>query len=432
MSNFASVEAEQAVLGSLLIDSGCVRSVAAILRETDFSVALNQELFRVICTMDRDGQPIDGLTVCQVAKKERLADEKTLRSYLAQLMEITPTAANAAEYAEIVARTARRRELKTALEDSLTALNEQEPEDTVLTQLDAALAASAQRTESELLAPKEQVDSFLTYRERIDEGTTPYIRTGIKALDKLLGGGMVQGGLYILAGRPGMGKSALGIAIAEYVANTAGKVDYFSLEMSREQIMARRLSAIAKVDSKLILMDTLTDSEYKRMIDATRTAAATPLYCTDGRAQTVQRITSIARAGRDVKLVVVDHFSLILRPGKRQDADESREIAHALKRLAQSIHQPVLCLAQLNRQNEQRSDKRPTLADLRATGAMEEDADGVIFVHRPDYYRTDYVRETAQPERTEVILSKNRHGSTGKINLSFWPETNTFNPAYVE
>ena len=347
-------------------------------------------------------------------------------------MEITPTAANAAEYAEIVARTARRRELKTALEDSLTALNEQEPEDTVLTQLDAALAASAQRTESELLAPKEQVDSFLTYRERIDEGKTPYVRTGIKALDKLLGGGMVQGGLYILAGRPGMGKSALGIAIAEYVASTAGKVDYFSLEMSREQIMARRLSAIAKVDSKLILMDTLTDSEYKRMIDATRTAAATPLYCTDGRAQTVQRITSIARAGRDVKLAVVDHFSLILRPGKRQDADESREIAHALKRLAQSLNQPVLCLAQLNRQNEQRSDKRPTLADLRATGAMEEDADGVIFVHRPDYYRTDYVRETAQPERTEVILSKNRHGSTGKINLSFWPETNTFNPAYVE
>lgn len=432
MSNFASVEAEQAVLGSLLIDSGCVRSVAAILRETDFSVALNQELFRVICTMDRDDQPIDGLTVCQVAKKERLADEKTLRSYLAQLMEITPTAANAAEYAEIVARTARRRELKTALEDSLTALNEQEPEDTVLTQLDAALAASAQRTESELLAPKEQVDSFLTYRERIDEGKTPYVRTGIKALDKLLGGGMVQGGLYILAGRPGMGKSALGIAIAEYVASTAGKVDYFSLEMSREQIMARRLSAIAKVDSKLILMDTLTDSEYKRMIDATRTAAATPLYCTDGRAQTVQRITSIARAGRDVKLAVVDHFSLILRPGKRQDADESREIAHALKRLAQSLNQPVLCLAQLNRQNEQRSDKRPTLADLRATGAMEEDADGVIFVHRPDYYRTDYVRETAQPEQTEVILSKNRHGSTGKIDLSFWPETNTFNPAYVE
>lgn len=432
MSNFASVEAEQAVLGSLLIDSGCVRSVAAILRETDFSVALNQELFRVICTMDRDDQPIDGLTVCQVAKKERLADEKNLRSYLAQLMEITPTAANAAEYAEIVARTARRRELKTALEDSLTALNEQEPEDTVLTQLDAALAASAQRTESELLAPKEQVDSFLTYRERIDEGKTPYVRTGIKALDKLLGGGMVQGGLYILAGRPGMGKSALGIAIAEYVASTAGKVDYFSLEMSREQIMARRLSAIAKVDSKLILMDTLTDSEYKRMIDATRTAAATPFYCTDGRAQTVQRITSIARAGRDVKLAVVDHFSLILRPGKRQDADESREIAHALKRLAQSLNQPVLCLAQLNRQNEQRSDKRPTLADLRATGAMEEDADGVIFVHRPDYYRTDYVRETAQPERTEVILSKNRHGSTGKINLSFWPETNTFNPAYVE
>lgn len=229
-----------------------------------------------------------------------------------------------------------------------------------------------------------------------------------------------------------MGKSALGIAIAEHVAQTVGRVDYFSLEMSRAQIMARRLASIGKIDSKRILMDSLTPEEYKRMIDATRQAASTPLYATDGQAQSAQRITAIARAGRDVKLAVVDHFGLILRPGKRQDADESREIAHALKRLAQSLHQPVLCLAQLNRQNEQRSDKRPTLADLRATGAMEEDADGVIFIHRPDYYNADYKREPGAPERTEVILAKNRHGSTGKINLSFWPETNIFNPAYVE
>ena len=432
MSSFASVEAEQAVLGSLLIDSGCTRRVAAQLRETDFSVALNQELYRLIVTMDREGKPIDGLTVCAAAVQDNLAEDKTLRSYLAQLMEITPTAANVEMYAEIVAQTARRRELKTALEDGLAALADQTPEETVLAQLDAAMTASAQRTESELLAPKEQVDGFLDYRARIDEGNVPYVRTGIKALDKLLGGGMVQDGLYILAGRPGMGKSAMGIAIAEHVAQTVGKVDYFSLEMSREQIMARRLSAISKVDGKLILMDTLTESEYSRMIEATRKTAAVPLYCTNGWAQSVQRITAIARAARDVKLVVVDHFGLILRPGKRQDADESREIAHALKRLAQSLNQPVLCLAQLNRQNEQRSDKRPTLADLRATGAMEEDADGVIFIHRPDYYRPDYKRDKGAPERTEIILAKNRHGSTGRIDLSFWPETNTFNPAYVE
>lgn len=431
MSSFASVEAEQAVLGSLLIDSGCTRRVAAQLRETDFSVALNRELYRLIVTMDREGKPIDGLTVCAAAVQDNLAEDKTLRSYLAQLMEITPTAANVEMYAEIVAQTARRRELKTALEEGLAALADQTPEEAVLAQLDAAMTASAQRTESELLAPKEQVDGFLDYRARIDEGNAPYVRTGIKALDKLLGGGMVQDGLYILAGRPGMGKSALGVAIAEHVAQTVGKVDYFSLEMSREQIMARRLSAISKVDSKLILMDTLTESEYSRMIDATRKTAAVPLYCTNGRAQSVQRITAIARAARDVKLVVVDHFGLILRPGKRQDADESREIAHALKRLAQSLNQPVLCLAQLNRQNEQRSDKRPTLADLRATGAMEEDADGVVFIHQPNKYLEKYKREKGAPEPVEIILSKNRHGPTGSIDLSFWPETNTFNPAYV-
>lgn len=431
MSSFASVEAEQAVLGSLLIDSRYVRTVGGILRETDFSVALNQELFRIITTMDRDGQPIDGLTVCAAALREQLAEEKALRRYLAQLMEITPTAANVETYADIVAQRARRRALKTALEDGLAALEREEPEAEVTAQLDVSLAAATERMASELLAPKEQLDGFYAYRERIDEGRTPYVRTGIKALDKLLGGGMVQGGLYILAGRPGMGKSALGIAIADYVARTVGKVDYFSLEMSKEQIMARRLSAVAKVDSKLILMETLTEAEYKRIHDAARQIGSYPLYTTDGHAQTAGRITSIARAGRDVKLVVVDHFGLILKPGRRQDADESREIAHALKRLAQSLGQPVLCLAQLNRENEKRSDHRPTLADLRATGAMEEDADGVFFVHRPDYYQPDYVRTPLAPEQTEVILAKNRHGQTGRLDLSYWPETNTFNPAYI-
>lgn len=431
MSSFASVEAEQAVLGSLLIDSRYIRTVGGILRETDFSVALNQELYRVMVTMDRDGKPVDGLTVCAAALREQLAEEKSLRSYLAQLMEITPTAANVETYAEIVAQQARRRALRTALEEGVAALDNEEPESEVLTRLDASLTAASERTASELLAPKEQLDGFFAYRERIDEGRTPYVRTGIKQLDRLLGGGMVQGGLYILAGRPGMGKSALGIAIADYVAETVGKVDYFSLEMSKEQIMARRLAHLAKVDSKTILMERMTEAEYIRVTDAIRKAGTVPLYTTDGRAQTVGRITSIARAGRDVKLVVVDHFGLILRPGKRQDADESREIAHALKRLAQSLNQPVLCLAQLNRENEKRADHRPNLADLRATGAMEEDADGVFFIHRPDYYRSDYVREPAAPERTEIILSKNRHGQTGRVDLSYWPETNIFNPAYI-
>ncbi len=432
MSEFVSMESEQAVLGSMLIDSGCIRDVAAVLRETDFSIALNQELFRVITTMDRDGRPVDGLTVAEEALRLGIGQEKQTRNYLAQLMDLTPTAANVMEYADIVAEKARKRELKAALLDGAKALDDGDPEDAVRSRLDAAITASAERTASELLAPKEQVDSFFAYRERIDDGNTPYVRTGIRSLDKLLGGGMVQDGLYILAGRPGMGKTALGVAIAEAVASTCGRVNYFSLEMSKEQIMARRLSALARVDSRLLLMETLTDDENRKVAEAMLTVGRAPLYTTDGKAQTVGRITSIARASRGVKLVVVDHFGLILKPGKRQDSDESREIAHALKRLAQSIGQPVLCLAQLNRENEGRPDKRPRLSDLRATGAMEEDADGVIFVHRPDYYRADYEREGAQPERTEIILAKNRHGKTGKIDLSFWPETNTFKPAWVE
>ena len=186
MSEFVSMESEQAVLGSMLIDSGCIRDVASVLRETDFSMALNQELFRVITNMDRDGRPVDGLTVCQEAVNQRLAEVKTLRSYLAQLMDITPTSANVLEYADIVAEKARKRELKAALLDGAKALDDGEPEETVRSSLDAAITVSAERTASELLAPKEQVDSFFAYRELIDDGSIPYVRTGIRSLDKLL------------------------------------------------------------------------------------------------------------------------------------------------------------------------------------------------------------------------------------------------------
>ena len=227
---------------------------------------------------------------------QRLAEKKTLRSYLAQLMEITPTSVNVLEYADNVAEKARKRELKAALLDGAKALDDGEPEETVRSSLDAAITASAERTASELLAPKEQVDSFFAYRELIDNGSITYVRTGIRSLDKLLGGGMVQDGLYILAGRPGMGKTALGVAIAESVAATCGRVDYFSLEMSKEQIMARRLSALARVDSRLILMETLTEDENRRVAEAMLTVGRTPLYTTDGNAQPVGRITSIDRA----------------------------------------------------------------------------------------------------------------------------------------
>lgn len=416
----------------MLIDSGCIRDVSAVLRETDFSMALNQELFRIITAMDRDGKLVDGLTVAEEALRLGIGREKQIRNYLAQLMEITPTAANVTEYAEIVEEKGRRRMLKASLEDGISALDEGEPEETLLPRLDAAITATTERTASELLSPKEQLDRFFAYRERIDNGNVTYIRTGFRALDKLLGGGMLQKGLYILAGRPGMGKSALGITIAEYVASTLGRVDYFSLEMSSEQVMSRRIAAISKVNSNVILTQAMTDDEYRKVSEATRAIGKTPMYITDGQAKTIGRITSVSRSSRRCRMVVVDHFGLILVPGKQQSNVEYGAVSHGLKRLAQALNAPVLCLSQLNRENEGRPDKRPRLSDLRATGAIEEDADGVIFLHRPDYYDKEHKRKPMEPVTVEVMLAKNRHGGTGKINLSFWPETNTFKPAWVE
>ena len=313
LSDFVSIEAEQAVLGSMLIDSRCIRDVGRVLRETDLSIAANQELFRVITTMDREGRPVDGLTVCQEALRQRLMDEKPLRKYLADLMILTPTAANVMEYAGIVASKARRRELKAALQDGIKALEDGEPEDTLIPKLDTALTASAERTASELLAPKEQVDSFFAYRERIDDGSVPYVRTGIRPLDKLLGGGMVQDGLYILAGRPGMGKSALGVAIrgGRGVHCWAGGL-FFAGDEQRADHGETAIRTCQGRQQAHPDGDDDGGGKPQGRRGYSDGGADAALYHRWPGPDSGSRIAAIARASRDVKLVVVDHFGLDL------------------------------------------------------------------------------------------------------------------------
>ena len=415
------------MLGSMLIDSACIRAVSGKLREADFSLAMDQAIYRTMVAMDLDSRPVDGLTVANTLK----ASPDT-RAYLAQLMETTPTSANVMEYAQIVQDCARRRCLRTALGNALDTLDKGGEQADILPGLEAAISDNNARAGSDLLAPSEQLDLFFRHRERIDGGEAPYVRTGLRQLDRLLGGGMVKTGLYFLAARPGMGKTALAIFIAEHVAGTGKGVAFVSMEMSAEQVTARRVAALAKLDSSIILTDTLTDDEYRKAVDAARIIGKTPLYVTAGKAYAPGRMASIVRSRKDCSLVVVDHFSLFRLPGRQQSHIEYAEAAHTLKRLAQAMDAPVLCLAQLNRENEQRNNKRPRLSDLRATGAAEEDADGVILLHREDYYDPKFERKPNEPVLVEATLAKNRHGRTGQVELSFWPETNTFREKFVK
>lgn len=427
-----AVEAEQAVLGSVLIDSPYLHRVAQVLREDDFSSELNRQIYRVLLAMDKEGKPIDGLTTAAVLRAERIGNDQEMRRYLADLMNITPTSANVMEYAQIVLERSKRRKLKEALTLAQEQLESGEGEDVILPALEAAVTDVNGRAASELMAPGDQVDAFYQMRERIDDGEKPYTRTGFRELDKYLSGGLQNGGLYFLAARPAVGKTALALFIAEWVAQNIGTVLFFSMEMTSNQVMARRVASLAKVNSKHILADTLTEKEYEAVAEATTKIAKSRMYLTDGNTYTADRISAIARSRKDIRLVIVDHFSLLQVSGRQRNDIEYANAAHTLKRLAMTLDAPVLCLAQLNRENEQRNNKRPRMSDMRETGASEQDADGVILLHRPDYYDERPKEVAAMPSLMDVIVAKNRHGDTGTVTLSFYKQTNTFRETFVK
>ncbi|MDO4269118.1 MAG: DnaB-like helicase C-terminal domain-containing protein [Eubacteriales bacterium] len=210
-----------------------------------------------------------------------------------------------AEYAQIVQDCARRRGLRDALRAAVQDLDAHLPQEDVAAALEAVLSDAGARASGDLLTPAQQVDRFFARRERIDGGAVPYVRTGLRQLDKLLGGGMMDEGLYFLAGRPGMGKTALGLSIAEYVAANVGPVAMISMEMSDAQLTARRLAALGKLDSSVVLTEALTDDEYRRAAEAARVIGKTPLYVTAGRAYTPERVASIVRGRKGCRLVVV-------------------------------------------------------------------------------------------------------------------------------
>lgn len=427
-----SIEAEQWVLGSMLLDGDCAKKLLAKLRPDDFALDLNRRIYRSIAKLTEDGKSPDALLVAEDLGAGS-PKQKEIRGYLAQLLEITVTTANAEEYADIVLERAGRRQLRTALTDALTQLDAGAPEETILPALEAAADRQRERAVNDLLTPEEQIDRFYQRRELIDAGMKPYVRTGFRSLDRMLSGGLQNSGLYFLAGRPGMGKTTLALAIAEYAANTAGPTLYITLEMSDQQLTSKRVSAIAKIKYADIISDTLTEEEYRRVANAARTIGATPLTINRRMTATVSQISMMARGNRGFHLVVIDHFSLIRTPGRQDRAQEYTYVSNALKRLAISMGVPVLVLAQLNRENERRTDKRPMLSDLRETGAAEQDADGIILLHRPDYYDKDSPeRDENMPVLVEAHVAKNRHGATGKVDLSFYLKSGNFRERYVK
>lgn len=426
-----SLEAEQAVLGSMMIDPGCIGSVLEKIKPSDFYLRENREIFEAIYSMFSSSKPIDGLTVADEMQKTGRSDDHT-RGYLAQIMEITPTSANVLEYADIIANKAILRELIQTAAD-ITAIaqemggNTQEILDVAEQRIFAIRRGIS--AQNGLIPMRTILPGVLDELAVLSQSEThlPGLSTGMSSIDKKING-LNKSDLILLAARPGVGKTSMALNIALNVAKQSQKtVAVFSLEMSSQQLVARILSAEAMVENTSIKTGQLEESDWERIAMAATILDKVDIRINDNPMITVAEINAQCRRVEDLALVVIDYLQLMTSAGNSSRASENRQQAvsdmtRMLKIMAKALNAPVLCLSQLNRGNEHRENKRPMLSDLRDSGAIEQDADIVMFLYRD----SDYNKDADNPNVSECIIAKNRHGETGTVELYWEPEYTRF------
>ena len=424
-----SLEAEQAVLGSILIDSRCIADVIGVLRPEDFYLQQNREIYETIYIMFNFSQTIDPVTVLDKMRELGVYHDNS-RDYIQQLMEITPTAANAARYAGIVRDKAMLRGLAQAAADI---------SETVYSQVGTP-AEMLESAEKKIYALRkgERGDSLehigtvlhkvfdrLTELSQSDSAI-PGLSTGLVDLDTKING-LNKSDLILLAARPAMGKSAFALNIGLNVAKKYKKtVAFFSLEMSREQLTMRLLASESFVELQKLSTGKLSDEEWTKLCMASAALSQTDIRIDDNPSVTVADISAKCRRLDNLGLVIIDYLQLMTGSGYGKNSDNRvtvvGEISRALKIMAKELNIPVICLSQLSRAVESRTDKRPIMSDLRESGAIEQDADSVLFLYRDEYYHEN----SEDKGIAECIVSKNRHGETGTVKLQWIPQYQTF------
>ena len=426
-----SVEAEQSVLGSMLIDPRCIPTVIEALKGEDFFLDVNREIYDTIYGMFQYSMTIDPVTVLEQMRHNGVYQESRSRSYMLQLMEVTPTAANVMEYVSIVRdKSLLRRIAETAGE--LTALVQQGTDSAqgVLEIAEQKIYAIRQGRNPKGL---EHISSVLIKvfdhlnLLAASDSEIPGLSTGLRDLDIALTG-LNPSELVLLAARPGMGKTSFALNVLLHAGKYSGKtVVFFSLEMSREQLASRLIASEAFVDGKRLTTGKLTDDDWDKVSLAAASLNKTNILIDDNPTLSVADMNAKCRRVENLGLVIIDYLQLMQAAGGRSSAGENRQqvvsdISRALKIMSKELDVPVLCLSQLSRANEARADKRPMLSDLRESGAIEQDADVVMFLYREDYYN----KETELHNLAECIIAKNRRGETGTVQLQWLPEFTAF------
>ena len=434
-----STEAEQAVLGSILIDERCMPQIVERLTPEDFYLRQNRELFEVLYAMFSRFKTIDPVTVVEEMKRAGVYDERTTVGYLRQLMEITPTAANAAEYADIVRDKALLRRIgETAGELTELVRSEGGTASQILEIAEQRIYAIRQGRSAtgveHIASVMSKVWAGLKERQAQNRDF-PGLSTGLIDLDRRIAG-LNDSDLIILAARPAMGKSSLALNIALEAGKSSGKsVAIFNLEMSREQLGLRLIASECFLDLTKLITGRLNGmEEWSKAAAAVAALSRAKIYIDDDSTLSVADMNAKCRRIKDLGLVVIDYLQLMTSSGNNSGRNENRQqvvsdISRSLKIMAKELNVPILCLSQLSRANENRASgqRRPMLSDLRESGAIEQDADIVMFLYREGYYDEDSENQNV----AECIIAKNRHGETGTVYLEWRPEFTTFrNLAY--
>lgn len=424
-----NIEAEQAVLGSLLIDPRSIERIAAFLRPGDFYLPVNGEIFRSMLALYDADRPTDLVTVSDHLQAHDRLDDMGGVAYLASLANMVPTSINIEYYARIVERLAVLRKLVDAGNRiSSIGYDERFEADTALEEAEKVLFEISRLRVTRDFQPLSAILADLY--EKIDhihshESDITGITTGFIDLDRLTSG-MQRSDLLILAARPSMGKTALAMNIAHSVGVKAGlPVGIFSVEMSAEQLAQRLISLEAQVESQKLRSGRMSDGDWDRLVQAVGVLSEAPIFVDDTPGLSLAEMRSKARRlhnEQGLALVIVDYLQLMRGASSENRVQEISTISRGLKGVARELDLPVLALSQLSRAPEQRPNHEPMLSDLRESGSLEQDADLVLFIYRDKVYNED----TERPHVADVLVSKHRNGPTGKVHLFFQEATMRF------
>ncbi|MDA9129144.1 replicative DNA helicase [Candidatus Gracilibacteria bacterium] len=425
-----SREAEQSVLGSLLIDKDGFIVIGDILSHEDFYEDANAKVYDVMFELYRVNKPIDLITVREKLDDKKLLDSIGGMSYLAELTEIVPTSANIFEYAQIVKnKSVLRRLIKSGNEIISYGYQEDEMINELLEKAEKSIFGVTQTFIKNKLVHitdilTQRYEEFAEIHENPELVTEHRLQTGFSNMDHKLTG-LKGGDMVIVAARPSMGKTALAMNLAQNIGYNKKSVAIFSLEMSKEQLTDRMIASAMGIDSWKLQKGELEDDEFAKIGEAMEKLSAADIYIDDSAGGNLIDLKSKARRLKmesRLDLIIIDYLQLMSNGNSMNRVQEVSEISRGIKSLARELDVPIIALSQLSRAVESRPDKRPVLSDLRESGSIEQDADIVMMIYREDYYD----EFTEKKGVTEIFIRKNRNGPTGTVQLMFQPKNQKF------